>query len=108
MKHSLKTGLLSAALIGAIGGAAMVSGSDTAEAAEGKIKCYGVAKAGQNDCGAADGSHACAGQAKTDNDPNEWKFATAQECEAMHGSTTPKLPAANAEAGHDNKTNSSH
>ena len=36
-------------------------------------KCYGVAKAGQNDCAAADGSHSCAGQATTDNAPVEWK-----------------------------------
>ena len=30
-------------------------------------KCAGVAKAGKNDCGTA--KHACAGEAKTDNDP---------------------------------------
>jgi uncharacterized membrane protein len=34
--------------------------------------CYGVAKAGQNDCGTA--THGCAGVAKVDKDPNEWKF----------------------------------
>src|SRR5205823_10836492 len=36
-------------------------------------KCYGIAKASQNDCGT--GKHACAGQgAKADNDPAEWKY----------------------------------
>ena len=50
-------------------------------------KCYGVAKAGQNDC-AANG-HSCAGQAKKDNDPNEWKHMPKEECEKMGGSTTP-------------------
>jgi uncharacterized membrane protein len=35
-------------------------------------KCYGVAKAGKNDCAAK--GHSCAGQSKVDNDPNEWIF----------------------------------
>jgi uncharacterized membrane protein len=50
-------------------------------------KCYGVAKAGQNDC-AANG-HSCAGQAKKDNDPNEWKEMPKDECEKMGGTTEP-------------------
>ena len=48
-------------------------------------KCYGVAKAGQNDCAAADGSHSCAGQAKTDNDANEWKKVPKGTCEKAGG-----------------------
>lgn len=50
-------------------------------------KCYGVAKAGKNDC--AGNSHSCAGQAKTDNDPNEWKHMPKDECEKMGGTTEP-------------------
>jgi uncharacterized membrane protein len=50
-------------------------------------KCYGVAKAGQNDCGTA--KHACAGLgAKVDNDPNEWKYVAKGTCEKMGGKTT--------------------
>lgn len=60
----------------------------SAQAAE-KEKCYGVAKAGQNDCGSANGSHGCAGQAKTDNDGNEWKFVAKGTCEKAGGKTTP-------------------
>ena len=37
----------------------------------GQEKCYGIAKAGQNDCGTA--KHACAGEAKVSGDPTEWK-----------------------------------
>ncbi len=40
--------------------------------AEAKVKCYGIAKAGENDCSSV--SHACAGQNKSDNDRKEWKF----------------------------------
>ena len=66
----------------------------TANAAESKDggkmeKCYGVAKAGKNDC-AANG-HACAGQAKTDGDGNEWISLPAGTCERLiNGSTNPK------------------
>ncbi len=50
-------------------------------------KCYGVAKAGKNDC--AGNGHSCAGQAKKDNDPNEWKDMPKDECEKMGGTTQP-------------------
>jgi len=54
----------------------------------GTEKCYGVAKAGQNDCGTA--KHACAGQgAKTENDPTEWKYVAKGSCENIGGKTSP-------------------
>ena len=47
-------------------------------------KCYGVAKAGQNDCGTA--KHACAAMGvKVDNDANEWKYVAKGTCEKMGG-----------------------
>jgi uncharacterized membrane protein len=49
-------------------------------------KCYGIAKAGENSC-AANG-HSCQGQAKTDNDPAEWKKVGKGECAKMKGSLT--------------------
>jgi len=48
-------------------------------------KCAGIAKAGANDCGALDGSHGCAGQAKSDNLPNEWIYVPAGTCEKITG-----------------------
>ena len=51
-------------------------------------KCYGVAKAGKNDC-AANG-HSCAGQAKKDNDGKDWMHVPKGTCEKMGGSTSPK------------------
>jgi uncharacterized membrane protein len=48
-----------------------------------KVKCYGVAKAGKNDCATA--THGCAGAAKTDNDPAEWKSMPKAECEKAGG-----------------------
>ena len=50
----------------------------------GQEKCYGVAKAGQNDCGTA--KHACAAEgAKTDNDASEWKYVDKGSCEKVGG-----------------------
>ena len=49
-------------------------------------KCYGVADVGKNDCGTA--THACAGQAKIKNDPNEWMLVAKGTCIKMHGSLT--------------------
>ena len=52
-----------------------------------KEKCYGVAKAGQNDCGTA--THSCAGKAKRDNAPDEWKMVPKGTCEKMGGKLQP-------------------
>lgn len=55
-------------------------------AAEGKEKCYGVAKKGQNDCGTA--QHSCSGNATADNMPDEWKYVGKGSCEQMGGKLT--------------------
>jgi len=51
-----------------------------------KDKCFGVAKAGANDCASASGSHSCAGEAKKDNDKGDWKYVERGTCEKMGGS----------------------
>ena len=50
-----------------------------------KEKCFGIAKAGQNDCANLSGSHSCAGQAKVDNDKGEWKYVAKGSCKTMKG-----------------------
>ena len=61
------------------------------EAKGDKVKCYGIAKAGKNDCGTA--THGCAGAAKVDNDPAEWKYAPKAECEKLGGKLEAKKEA---------------
>jgi uncharacterized membrane protein len=46
-------------------------------------KCYGIAKAGKNDC-AANG-HACQGQAKADSNAREWIYVPAGTCDRIVG-----------------------
>ncbi|MDO9401581.1 MAG: DUF2282 domain-containing protein [Polaromonas sp.] len=55
--------------------------------AQEKEKCYGIAKAGQNDCANLSGSHSCAGQSKVSDDANEWKYVAKGTCNDMKGMT---------------------
>ena len=57
-----------------------------ASAAE-KEKCFGIAKAGQNDCASVSGVHSCAGQSKVDMDKTEWKYVAKGTCKDMNGLT---------------------
>ena len=54
-------------------------------AAQEKEKCFGIAKAGQNDCASVSGVHSCAGQSKVDMDKMEWKYVAKGSCKAMKG-----------------------
>ena len=53
--------------------------------AAGKEKCYGIAAAGQNDCGNLAGTHSCAGQSTMDKDPGEWKLVAKGSCKDLGG-----------------------
>jgi uncharacterized membrane protein len=58
---------------------------------KGKEKCYGIAKAGQNDCANASGTHSCAGQSKVDNGADEWKYVAKGTCKEMKGMTADEV-----------------
>ena len=73
------------ALLGAVTLAALVAPVHAEDVKPATERCYGVAKAGKNDC-AANG-HSCAGQAKKDNDPNEWKHMSKDDCAKAGGKT---------------------
>ncbi len=71
--------------------AALLGASAAAQAADKPPmeKCFGVTKAGENSCAAANGSHGCAGSAKTANNGQDWKMVPKGTCEAMNGNTKP-------------------
>ena len=54
-------------------------------AAQEKEQCFGIAKAGQNDCASISGAHSCAGQSKVDMDKGEWKYVAKGTCKDMKG-----------------------
>ena len=65
-----------------------VAGTTTAQAqAKPKEKCYGVSKAGQNECAA--GKHSCSGSSRVYNDPTAWKLVAKGTCEKLGGKLTP-------------------
>ena len=79
MNHGLiaSSALASILALGLIGPAAAQE--------SGKEKCYGIAKAGQNDCANLSGSHSCAGQTKDDMSPADWKYVAKGSCKSMGG-----------------------
>lgn len=72
----------------------MAAGLVAPAAAQSKEKCYGIAKAGQNDCGNLSGTHSCAGQSKVDNAPDEWKYVAKGTCKDLKGMTADEAKAA--------------
>lgn len=70
--------LTSFAVAGALA-TAVAMATAPAEAADDMEKCFGISKAGQNDC-AAEGSTSCAGTAKVDFDPLAWKLVKKGTC----------------------------
>ncbi len=52
----------------------------------GMEKCYGIVKAGQNDCGTS--AHNCGGEAKTSGNKSEWVFTPNGLCNRIVGGST--------------------
>ena len=83
MNRALLAAALSAAI--ALPGAAVAG--PAAEPTFTAEKCYGLAKAGQNDC-ASTGNHVCAGMSKVDSDPASWIYVPAGYCDRIVGGHT--------------------
>lgn len=67
----------------------------SAQAADGKAKekCYGIAKAGTNDCANLSGSHSCAGQSKNAGAVDEWNYVAKGTCVSMGGRSADQVKA---------------
>jgi uncharacterized membrane protein len=77
------SGIISIGLVASSGAIAAAKASVNQE------KCYGVAKAGHNDCGGKGTGHSCQGQATKNNDPKDFKVVPKGTCKKMGGSLTP-------------------
>lgn len=85
--------LCAAALVASIS-AGVAQAADAGPAKKATEKCYGIAKAGKNDCAAGAGT-SCAGTSTTDYQGNAWKLVKAGACLKTktpkgNGSLTPK------------------
>jgi uncharacterized membrane protein len=77
----------------------LVNAAQAQESAKDKEKCYGVAKAGANDCANLSGSHSCAGQNKNAMAPDEWNYVAKGSCAKLGGMTLEEAKAAMAKKG---------
>ncbi len=70
-----------------VGGAILATSQNQAFAAKAEMeKCFGVVKAGQNDCAnsaEAKNSHSCAGEAKSNGLKTEWILLPKGSCEKI-------------------------
>jgi len=83
---------IASAIAAAVAGPAFVAAQGPAAEPDFKAeKCYGIAKAGQNDC-ASTGNNSCAGTSRADADPRAWLYLPEGYCErVVEGSLTPKV-----------------
>ncbi len=89
MSKSIHTLAPAVALAAALGSllALPINSAQAADGHAGKVKCYGVAQAGHNDCKAGPGT-SCAGTSKTDDQGNAWTMVPAGTCEKTKSSTS--------------------
>jgi len=85
--------LSSAALLMTFGAGAVSAQPAQAQSSGEKEKCYGVSRAGQNDCAAGPGT-SCAGTSTRDWQGNAWKLVAKGTCTSIrtpagNGSLTP-------------------
>ena len=67
-----------------------LAGSAVAAEAPAMEKCFGIAKAGKNDCSVKQSSHSCAGQGTKDNDPTDFVALPKGTCSKIaNGSMEP-------------------
>ncbi|MGD9592001.1 MAG: DUF2282 domain-containing protein [Candidatus Berkiella sp.] len=88
-KKRLKSAISAAITLGIVAGsqAAMAAaGSAAKEAPKEMEKCYGIVKAGMNDCGTP--THSCASHATKDADAGEWIYVPKGMCDKIVGGKT--------------------
>lgn len=88
----MKTRYLAASAIAAVAALATAGAVQSGPAEQPEFafeKCYGVSKAGANDC--QTNTHSCAGTATADNQGDAWIYLPAGSCGKLTGgSTEPK------------------
>ncbi len=92
MSPARTTSALAAIALAAVSSAAIAANTPASQPA--KEKCYGIAKAGKNDCAAGPGT-SCAGTSTRDYQGNAWKLVEAGTCLSIrtprgHGTLVPQ------------------
>ena len=79
-----KSKILSIA-IGSLLAIGLVGNASAADKKMGMEQCFGVAKAGMNDCSSNKSAHSCAGQATKNNDPMDFVAVPKGTCDKIAG-----------------------
>ena len=75
--NTLSTAIGSLLLLG------LTSGSQAAVDMTGTEKCFGIAKAGKNDCSGKKSTHSCASRAAKSGDPLDWVVVPKGTCDKI-------------------------
>lgn len=85
-----KSKMLSIA-IGSLLALGLVGNASAADKKMEMEQCFGVAKAGKNDCSSNKSAHSCAGQATRNNDPEDFVAVPKGTCDKIAGGTLRKM-----------------
>jgi len=78
--------IVASALAAAVAAPSIASAGPAAAPKFKAEKCYGIARAGMNDC-ASTGNNSCAGASKINADPRAWIFVPAGYCDRIVGAS---------------------
>ena len=79
-----KSKMLSLA-IGSLLAIGLVGNASAADKKMDSEKCFGIAKAGMNDCASNKSAHSCAGQGTKNNDPQDFVAVPKGTCDKIAG-----------------------
>lgn len=71
--------------IGSLLALGLVGNASAADKKMDMEKCFGIAKAGMNDCSSNKSAHSCAGQASKNNDPMDFVAVPKGTCDKIAG-----------------------
>ena len=89
----MNTRLIASSALASVLAMGLLSGAQAADDAT-KEKCFGIAKAGSNDCANLSGTHSCAGQSKNAMGVDEWNYVAKGTCAKMGGKSMDEAKAA--------------
>lgn len=81
----MNTRLIASSALASVLALSALTAAHAADPGKEKDKCYGIAKAGTNDCANLSGSHSCAGQSKNAMAPDEWNYVAKGTCDKIGG-----------------------
>jgi len=92
----MDTRLIASSALASVLAMGLLSAASAHDAGEekGKEKCYGIAKAGSNDCASLSGSHSCAGQSKSAMAVDDWNYVAKGTCAKLGGKSLEEAKAA--------------